>query len=538
MADIQKDIFYGADARTKLMEGVNALAEAVKVTLGPKGRNVILQREYGSHYITKDGVTVAKDIMMKDPVTNMGCQLIKDVASKTNDEAGDGTTTSVVLAQAILNEGIRLIEAGYDPIELQKGLKVAAGRIADVIESEFSVAVEEDYDKIKQIATVSANGDELIGGLIADAMKKVTSSGVITVDTSKGVDTSIEVTDGIKIDKGYVSPYFITDEKGHCVLDKPRVLVTDHKISTTKDLVPLLEAINRTNSSLLIIADTVEGEFLQTLVMNKMRGTLKVAAIKAPSFGDNRVETLKDIAAMTGATFVSTQLGHELKMMTEAVLGKCEKVTIKKDETIIVGGDASSDAVKERLNQIEVDLADEKNNNTKDRLLERKGRLTGGIAVLYVGADSEIEQKELKDRVDDALSATKAAVESGYVAGGGVTLLRASELVQSAGVPDGSDSFERGFRLMNEICAYPIKCICKNAGVSGDVVIAKVKEFAVKNYGYNARTSEFGDMISMGVIDPTKVVLNSLKNAISVASTVLTTECMVVKEFENTNKDK
>lgn len=535
MSDIQKDIFYGADARKKLMEGVNAIANAVKVTLGPKGRNVILHRDYGTHYVTKDGVTVAKDIMMKDPVTNMGCQLIKDVASKTNDEAGDGTTTSVVLAQAILTEGMRLVEAGYDPIELQKGMKMAANAVIEYIKENVSIPVENDFEKIRQIATISANGDEMIGNLIAEAMEKVTSTGVIVVDNAKGYETTVEVTKGIKIDRGFVSPYFVTDEKGQCVLEDPFILVTDFKISTTKDLIPLLEAINRTNKSLLIIADTVDGEFLQTLIMNKMRGVLKVAAIKAPSFGDTRIEIMKDIAAVCGANFISTQYGHQLNKVQPTDLGTCSKVTITKDNTIIVGGNLNEEDVNARVALIDGALEDEKPGINRDRLLERRGNLLGGVAVLYVGANSEIEQKEIRDRVDDALSATKAAVESGYVPGGGVTLLKA---IKSVYMPEGlSESAERGWKLMDAVANYPIKSICKNAGISGDVTVAQVLSVEDNTYGYDARNDRYGNMIELGIIDPTKVVINSLNNAVSIATTILTTECMVVKEFEKP-KDK
>lgn len=544
MANIQKDIFYGADARQKLMDGVNAIANAVKVTLGPKGRNVILQREYGSHYVTKDGVTVAKDIMMKDPVTDMGCQLLKDVASKTNDEAGDGTTTSVVLAQAILTEGMKLLTANYDPIQLSKGIKDASEKIIEFIEANC-YPVEEDYSKIKQIATVSANGDDYIGTLIADAMEKMTSKGVITVDNSKNTETTIEITEGMKIGRGFVSPFFITDiDKGECVLEDPLILVTDYKISVTKDLIPLLEGINRTNRSLLIIADSVDGEFLQTLVMNKMRGVLKVAAIKAPSFGDNRVEMMKDIAAMTGATFISQQVGAQLNKVTTDHLGTAHKVVIKKDDTVIIGGKPKEGEVDKRIAEIDLALEDKTiSKSSKDDLIERMGTLTGGVAVLHVGAGSEIEQKELKDRVDDALAATKAAVESGYVPGGGVALIRAARNFE---LSSKDESYVRGVELMKSVATAPLKTICSNAGVSGDVVLNAiynmyddcVSTYDYSKFGYNARTGEFGDMIQLGVIDPTKVVVNALRNAVSVAATVLTTECLIVNEPEKNNDNK
>lgn len=542
MSNIQKEITYSSNARESLMVGVNAIANAVKVTLGPKGRNVILQREYGTQYVTKDGVTVAKEVKMKNPIENMGCQVVKDVAIKTNDEAGDGTTTATVLAQAILTEGMKLLAAGYDPIELQKGIKAGANYILEVLNNDLSIPVDSNFETIKQIATVSANGDETIGSLIAEAMEKVTTNGVIVVDTAKGVDTSIEITDGMKIDRGYVSPYFVTNvDKGVCELEDPLILVTDYKLTVTKELIPILEGVNQMNRSLLIIADSVEGEFLQTLVLNKMRGTLKVAAIKAPGFGDNRKEIMKDIAALTGATFISADMGIKLEANSlakfgEDIFGKCNKVTIKKDETIIVGGEGNSELISERVKSIDIALEDEKNGYSKDQLRERKGRLIGGVAVLYIGAGSEIEQKEIKDRVDDALNATKAAVESGYVPGGGIALVRA------ANTPSETESdriyskdFIAGWNLIRDAVTAPIMAICKNAGVSGEVVLNQVLNSDDNNFGYNARTDEYGDMIKMGVIDPTKVVHCALANAVSVASTVLTTECVIANELEKEN---
>ena len=542
MSNIQKEITYSSNARESLMVGVNAIANAVKVTLGPKGRNVILQREYGTQYVTKDGVTVAKEVKMKNPIENMGCQVVKDVAIKTNDEAGDGTTTATVLAQAILTEGMKLLAAGYDPIELQKGIKAGANYILEVLNNDLSIPVDSNFETIKQIATVSANGDETIGSLIAEAMEKVTTNGVIVVDTAKGVDTSIEITDGMKIDRGYVSPYFVTNvDKGVCELEDPLILVTDYKLTVTKELIPILEGVNQKNRSLLIIADSVEGEFLQTLVLNKMRGTLKVAAIKAPGFGDNRKEIMKDIAALTGATFISADMGIKLEANSlakfgEDIFGKCNKVTIKKDETIIVGGEGNSELISERVKSIDIALEDEKNGYSKDQLRERKGRLIGGVAVLYIGAGSEIEQKEIKDRVDDALNATKAAVESGYVPGGGIALVRA------ANTPSETESdriyskdFIAGWNLIRDAVTAPIMAICKNAGVSGEVVLNQVLNSDDNNFGYNARTDEYGDMIKMGVIDPTKVVHCALANAVSVASTVLTTECVIANELEKEN---
>jgi len=533
MADIQKDIFYGEDARKKIIEGVNILADIVKVTLGPKGRNVILQRDYGTHYVTKDGVTVAKDVFVRDPAVNMGCQIVKDIAIKTNDEAGDGTTTATVLAQSIINEGMKLVTAGYDPIELQKGIKAAAEGISNYLKDNISIEVKEDYDTIKRIATVSANGDEKIGVLIADAMQKMNYIGVITVDNSKTTETSIEVTDGIKLDKGFISPFFITDiEKQQAVLTNPKILVTDYKLSATKDFVTLLQQVNMNNSELLIIADDVDGDFLQTLVVNKMRGTLRVAAVKAPMFGDNRVELLKDIAAITGATFISQSVGLQLKDIKLDKLGEAEKVTITKDSTIIAGGKSNPERVQERLTTISALYEETKSQTEKDRLMERRGNLTKGVAVLYVGGGSEIEQKELHDRVDDALNATKAALESGYAPGGGIALLQAS---RNAIIAEGNESYSQGVKLMLKIAEAPLRTICQNAGKSGDVVIDHLRELG-PGMGYDARNDEYVNMIESGIIDPTKVTLKALANAVSIASTVMTAEGMIVREPEKPEK--
>lgn len=540
MTKIQKEIVYSSEAREALMKGVNELANAVKVTLGPKGRNVILQREYGTHYVTKDGVTVAKEIMRKDPIEDMGCQVVKDVAIKTNDEAGDGTTTATVLTQALLQEGTKLVTSGYDPIELQKGMIACANHLLSNLE-DISTKVENNFDTIRQIATVSANGDEKIGSLIAEAMEKVTTDGVIVVDTARGVDTSIEVTEGMKFDKGYISPYFMTDpDKGVCELENPWILVTDNKISTTKDLVPLLEAVNAKNAELLIIADSVDGEFLQTLVMNKMRGVLKVAAVKAPGFGDDRKERLKDIAAVTGATLVSDEVGTTIDKLDVAWIGHADRVKIKKDETIIVGGKGNKDVIEERIKSIDLQLEDEKVSTNKDRLKDRKGRLAGGVAVMYIGAGSEIELKEIKDRVDDALNATKAAVESGYVPGGGVALVRAASLPvnEPEEFSKVSSDFNAGWNVVLKAVTAPLMTICSNAGVSGEVVLNNiVTNSSNTNYGYNARTGVYGDMLEMGVIDPAKVTHCALANAVSVASTILTTECVIANEPEKDSKD-
>lgn len=538
--NIQKEICYSNEAREKLMEGVNRLANAVKVTLGPKGRNVILQREYGTHYVTKDGVTVAKEVMDKNPIIDMGIQVVKDVAIKTNDEAGDGTTTATILTQAILQEGMKLLAAGYDPIELQKGIKAKANHMLGLINDELSISVENDFNTVRQIATVSANGDEKIGRLIAEAMEKVTTDGVIVVDNAKGVDTYTEVVDGLKIDRGFISPYFITDvNKGICELDNPFILVTDKTLDSTRDYVKLLEYINGLNRPLLIIADNVTSEFLQTVIINKMRGALKIACIKAPSFGDTKKEMLKDIAASVGATCINSDLNVDVTDINwEVALGTADKVTVKKDQTIIVGGHPDKAAVEERLVIINNAL-DEKdlNTSTKRTLLERKASLIGGVAVLYIGAGSEIEQKEIHDRVDDALNATKAALEAGYIPGGGSALIWAAVQPVDIKSEEVTEDWMAGWKLMTEVSQIPMALICENAGVSADVTIEKVITGLRDNnhFGYDARHERFGDVIEMGIIDPTKVTHCALSNAVSVATTILTTECVIANEPEEKN---
>lgn len=543
MANIQKEIKYSTEAREQLMEGVNRLANAVKVTLGPKGRNVILQREYGTHYVTKDGVTVAKEVMDKNPIIDMGIQVVKDVAIKTNDEAGDGTTTATILTQAILQEGMKLLAAGYDPIELQKGIKAKANHMLGLINDELSIAVENNFDTIRQIATISANGDEKIGRLIAEAMEKVTTDGVIVVDNAKGVDTYTEVVDGLKIDRGFISPYFITDvNKGICELENPFILVTDYNLDSTRDYVKLLEFVNGVNRPLLIIADNVTGEFLQTIIINRMRGALKVACIKAPSFGDTKKEMLKDIAASVGATCVSSDLEVDLQDINwSAVLGQADKVTIKKEQTIIVGGKPDKDAVNDRLAIINNALEEKGiNTNTKKTLLERKASLIGGVAVLYIGAGSEIEQKEIHDRVDDALNATKAAIEAGYIPGGGSALIWAAIQPVDIKEDEVTKDWLAGWKLMTEVAQIPMASICNNAGVSADVTISTVINGLKDNnhFGYDARHEVFGDVIEMGIIDPTKVTHCALANAVSVATTILTTECVIANEPEKKEEKK
>lgn len=541
---IQKEIAYSNDARQHLMEGVNALADAVKVTLGPSGNNVILQREYGSHYVTKDGVTVAKEIRFKDPVKDMGAQIVKDVASKTNDEAGDGTTTATVLARAILVEGMKYRMGGFNAIEMQKGIMAKAEHMLAQINEELSIPVEDNFETLKKIATVSANGDEKIGGLIAEAMEKVTTKGVIVVDSAKGVETSIDTVDGLKIDKGFSSPYFVTDvNKNVCELEDPMIFVTGEKLNSIKDYIPLLENAGANNRALLFIADSVDGEFLQTLVINKMRGSLKVAAIQAPGFGDNRKEWLKDIAASVGATYFSSEEGTDLDTLSPDDLGSAKRVIIKKDSTTFVDATSDQDRVNNRVDAIECALKEPGlSKHQKDILIDRRARLIGGVAVLYIGAASEIEQKEIRDRVDDALSATKAAVESGYVPGGGTALVWAA--MQSADIDEDavSPSFIKGWEIMTDAANAPFIEICKNAGKPAEALLAKIQEGLnnddLKYFGYNARTEEFGNMLDMGIIDPTKVTHCALANAVSVASTVLTTECVISNEPKKTEESK
>lgn len=538
---MSKVIEYSSEARARMMKGVNALANAVKVTLGPKGRNVILQREHGTHYITKDGVTVAKEIKLKDLIEDMGCQVVKDVASKTNDEAGDGTTTATVLTQAILEGGMKLLAAGYDPIELQKGIKCAVKAILKELDNNLSTPVEDNFETIKQIATISANGDEEIGRLIAEAMEKVSTDGVIVVDNAKGFDTSIEVIEGMKIDRGFTSPFFMTDpDKGICELEDPWIIVTTESLSSTKPLIPILEEVNRKNKQLLIIAEDVSGELLQTLIVNKMRGVLNVAVIKAPGFGDERKDILQDVATLTGATLVDPALGVKWDKLKVEDLGNCDKVTIKKDETVILGSKGNAELITARVKSIKNQLEDEDSKSKKSRLRERIGRLVGGVAVLYIGAGSELEQKEIRDRVDDALNATKAAIESGYVPGGGIALIQAAFMAGNVVNKECAKSGDAkvGWDLIMKSISAPLKAICENAGKTAEVVLEHLAEHITdKRYGYDARNDVYGDMIELGIIDPTKVTRCALINASSVASTVLTTECVVCEEVEDETKD-
>ena len=520
-----KDIKFNIEARAKMKEGADALADAVKVTLGPKGRNVVIAKKFGAPQVTKDGVTVAKEIQLEDQFADMGAQMVKEVASKTNDQAGDGTTTATVLAQAIINVGLKNVTAGANPMDLKRGIDKA---VAAVVESlrEQSQEVGEDYAKIEQVGTISANNDNYIGKLIADAMSKVKKDGVITVEEAKGTETEVKVVEGMQFDRGYISPYFMTNgDKMEAVLDNPYVLVTDRKISTMKDLLPVLEPIAREGKSLLIIAEDVDGEALTTLVVNKLRGTLKIAAVKAPGFGDRRKEMLQDIAVLTGGMVVSEERGFSLENTTPDMLGKAEKVVVTKDNTTVVNGAGSAEAIQERSDLIRKQIETTTSDYDREKLQERLGKLAGGVAVLYVGAATEVEMKEKKDRVEDALSATRAAVEEGIVPGGGVAYIRASEAIRNLkGVNEDETT---GIHIVARAIEEPLRQIAANAGVEGSVIINKIRE-GKGDFGYNARTDEYVNMFEAGVIDPTKVSRVALENAASVAGMFLTTECAIV----------
>ncbi len=520
-----KDIKFNIEARAKMKEGADALADAVKVTLGPKGRNVVIAKKFGAPQVTKDGVTVAKEIQLEDQFADMGAQMVKEVASKTNDQAGDGTTTATVLAQAIINVGLKNVTAGANPMDLKRGIDKA---VAAVVESlrEQSQEVGEDYAKIEQVGTISANNDNYIGKLIADAMSKVKKDGVITVEEAKGTETEVKVVEGMQFDRGYISPYFMTNgDKMEAVLDNPYVLVTDRKISTMKDLLPVLEPIAREGKSLLVIAEDVDGEALTTLVVNKLRGTLKIAAVKAPGFGDRRKEMLQDIAVLTGGMVVSEERGFSLENTTPDMLGKAEKVVVTKDNTTVVNGAGSAEAIQERADLIRKQIETTTSDYDREKLQERLGKLAGGVAVLYVGAATEVEMKEKKDRVEDALSATRAAVEEGIVPGGGVAYIRASEAIRDLkGVNEDETT---GIHIVARAIEEPLRQIAANAGVEGSVIINKIRE-GKGDFGYNARTDEYVNMFEAGVIDPTKVSRVALENAASVAGMFLTTECAIV----------
>ncbi len=524
-----KEIKFNIEARDLLKTGVDELAEAVKVTLGPKGRNVVIDKKFGAPHITKDGVSVAKEIELSDPYANLGAQMVKEVASKTGDDAGDGTTTATVLAQAIINVGLKNLTAGANPMDLKRGIDKAVATIVSNIKDQSEI-IGEDSEKIKQVAQISANNDEKIGTLIAEAFKAVTKEGVITVEEAKGTATEVKVVEGMQFDRGYISPYFITNsDKMEADLENPYILLFDKKVSTMKDLMPVLEPVAQSGRPLLIIAEDVEGEALATLVVNRLRGSLKVAAVKAPGFGDRRKDMLEDIAILTGGVVISEDKGMKLEGATIDMLGQAEKVTIDKENTTIVNGVGTKEAIKERVAQIKKLIKASTSDYDKEKLQERLAKLAGGVAVLYVGAASEIEMKEKKDRVDDALSATRAAVEEGIVPGGGVAYIRAIEALE--GIKGDNDDELTGIEIIKRAIEAPLRQIVKNAGGEGAVVVDKVRS-GKKDFGYNARTGEYQNLLEAGVIDPAKVSRIALENAASIAGMFLTTECVLIDEKE------
>ena len=524
-----KEITFDQEARDQLKKGVDKLANAVKVTLGPKGRNVIIDKKFGAPTMTKDGVSVAKEIELKDPIENMGAQMVKEVASKTADDAGDGTTTATILAQAMINQGLKNVAAGANPMDLKRGMDKAVAAVVKSLKK-ISKEVGDDNEKIKQVATISANNDETIGGLIAEAMAKVKNEGVITVEEAKGTDTTVEVVEGMQFDRGYLSPYFVTDgEKMEADLENPYILLYDKKISSMKDLLPVLEKTSQAGRPLLIIAEDVEGEALATLVVNKLRGALKVAAVKAPGFGDRRKAMLEDIAILTGGTLISEERGYKLENADLSYLGNTEKVTIDKDNTTIVNGAGNKDDINSRISQIKAQIEASTSDYDKEKLQERLAKLSGGVAVLYVGAASEVEMKEKKDRVDDALHATRAAVEEGIVPGGGVAFIRVmAELEKLKG---DNDDETTGISIVIRALEEPIRQIVENSGGEGSIVVQNIRG-GKGDYGYNARTEVFEDLYEAGVIDPTKVARVALENAASIAGMLLTTECVISDEEE------
>ena len=526
-----KDIRYNVEARELLKEGVDALSNAVKVTLGPKGRNVIIDKKFGAPQVTKDGVTVAKDVELEDPFANMGAQMVKEVASKTNDDAGDGTTTATVLAQAIIGVGLKNVTAGANPMDLKRGIDKAVTAVVAELRKQ-SQEVGNDIAKIEQVASISANNDHNIGKLIAEAMSKVNKEGVITVEEAKGTETHVEVVEGMQFDRGYISAYFMTDtEKMEAELEKPLVLITDKKISTMKEIMGILEPVAQNGRSLLIIAEDVDGEALSALVVNKLRGTLKIAACKAPGFGDRRKDMLEDIAILTGGTVISTDKGMKLEDATMDMLGTAEKVTMNKENTTIVDGAGKKEAIAARIAQIRAGIEAAKSDYDREKLQERLAKLSGGVAVLYVGAATEVEMKEKKDRVDDALAATRAAVEEGIIPGGGVAYIRAVAALED--MKGANEDETTGIQIVKRAIEEPLRQIVNNAGGEGSVIVNKVKE-SKGNVGYNARDDKFEDMLEAGIIDPTKVARVALENASSIASMFLTTECVLAeKKVEN-----
>ena len=525
-----KEILFNIDARDQLKKGVDALANAVKVTLGPKGRNVIIEKKFGAPHITKDGVTVAKEIELADAYQNTGAQLVKEVASKTGDDAGDGTTTATVLAQAIVAEGLKNVTAGASPMDIKRGIDKAVAKVVESIKNQAET-VGDNYDKIEQVGTVSANNDPVIGKLIADAMRKVSKDGVITIEEAKGTDTTIGVVEGMQFDRGYLSAYFVTNtEKMECEMEKPYILIYDKKISNLKDFLPILEPAVQTGRALLVIAEDVDSEALTTLVVNRLRSQLKICAVKAPGFGDRRKEMLEDIAVLTGGVVISEEKGLKLEQATIEMLGTADKVTVSKDNTTIVNGAGNKEYIKERCEQIKAQIAATKSDYDREKLQERLAKLSGGVAVLYVGAASEVEMKEKKDRVDDALRATRAAIEEGIVPGGGVTYIRAIESLE--GLKGDNADETTGIEIIKRAIEEPLRQIVANAGKEGAVVVQKVRE-GKGDFGYNARMDVYENLHAAGVVDPAKVTRVALENAASIAGMFLTTECVIVEKKED-----
>ena len=524
-----KEIKFDIKAREELKKGVDSLADAVKVTLGPKGRNVIIDKKFGAPHITKDGVSVAREIELEDPFQNMGAQLVKEVASKTGDDAGDGTTTATVLAQAIISVGLKNVAAGANPMDIKRGIDKGVKTVVDHIR-QMAQEVGDDFKKIEDVARISANNDEAIGHLIAEAMKKVKKEGVITVDEAKGTETSVDIVEGLQFDRGYISPYFVTNtEKMECEMDRPLILIYDKKISNLKDMLPILEATAQGGRPLLIIAEDVDQEALATLVVNRLRGSLKVCAVKAPGFGDRRKEMLEDIAVLTGGTVISEEKGMKLESATLESLGTAEKVTVNKENTTIVNGAGNKEAIAARVAQIKAQIEQTKSDYDREKLQERLAKLAGGVAVLHIGAPSEVEMKEKKDRVDDALSATRAAIAEGIVPGGGVAYIRCVESLEN--LKGDNDDETTGILIIKRAIEEPLRQIVANAGVEGAVVVQKVKE-GNADYGYNARTDTYENLLSAGVIDPAKVTRVALENAASIAGMFLTTECVIADKKE------
>ena len=524
-----KEIKFNIQAREELKKGVDELADAVKVTLGPKGRNVIIEKKFGAPHITKDGVTVAKEIELEDPFQNMGAQLVKEVASKTGDDAGDGTTTATVLAQAIVNVGLKNVAAGANPMDMKRGIDKAVAKVVEGIKAQAQ-EVGDDFEKIESVARISANNDSEIGQLIAEAMKKVKKEGVITVEEAKGTDTTVDIVEGMQFDRGYISPYFVTNtEKMECEMDTPYILIYDKKISALKDMLPVLEATAQTGRPLLIIAEDVDSEALATLVVNRLRGSLKICAVKAPGFGDRRKEMLEDIAVLTGGVVISEEKGLKLESTTIEMLGRAEKITVNKENTTIVNGMGSKDSIAARVAQIKAQIETTTSDYDREKLQERLAKLAGGVAVLYIGAASEVEMKEKKDRVDDALSATRAAIAEGIVPGGGVAYIRCIPALD--GLKGANEDETTGIEIVKRAIEEPLRQITANAGVEGAVVVQKVKD-GEGDFGYNARTDTYENFFAAGVIDPAKVTRVALENAASIAGMFLTTECVIADKKE------